>query len=303
MSERRRTLRGYAWLSIATAIATIGLKASAYYLTGSVGLLSDALESIVNLVAAVLVLITLTIATLPPDEEHAYGHAKAEYFSCGAEGTLILIAAMSIVVSAVRRLMDPRPLEQLGIGLAISVVAALMNLVVARILSRAGDDYESITLKADSQHLMTDVWTSGGVLVGVGAVGLTGWVWLDPVIAILVAMQIIYSGFVLVRKAVHGLMDASLPVEEVAKVVEILESYTQPEGIEYHALRSRQSGSLRFVSFHIQVPGGWTVQHGHTFLEEIEDAIRQQLPSVSVFTHLEPVEDPVSWHDVELRWE
>ncbi len=303
MSERRRSLRGYAWLSIATAILTIGLKAAAYFLTGSVGLLSDALESMVNLVAAVLVLVTLTIATLPPDEEHAYGHAKAEYFSVGAEGALILIAALTIAISAVRRLLDPRPLEQLGIGLAVSVIAALMNLVVARILSRAGDEYESITLKADSQHLMTDVWTSGGVVVGVGAVALTGLETLDPLIAIAVAAQIVYSGFKLVKKAVRGLMDTALPASEVAQVVEVLDSFCAPDGIEYHALRSRQSGSLRFVSFHIQVPGEWTVQQGHSFLEDVEEAIRGRLPSVAVFTHLEPVEDPASWKDVELRWE
>ena len=291
MSVRRKSLRGFAWLSIATAIVTIGLKAAAYFLTDSVGLLSDALESVVNLVAAILVLVTLTIATLPPDEEHAYGHAKAEYFSVGAEGTLILIAAITIAVSAVRRLLDPRPLEQLGVGLVISVIAALMNLVVARMLDKAGDEYESITLKADSQHLMTDVWTSAGVVLGVGAVALTGWEWLDPIIAMVVAAQIVYSGVKLVKKAVLGLMDTALPASEIEQVVEVLDAFCQPDGIEYHALRSRQSGSLRFVSIHIQVPGEWTVQQGHTFLEEIEQAICVKLPSVSVFTHLEPVED------------
>ncbi len=298
--QDRQKLTKYAWLSIATALLTIVLKAAAYLLTGSVGLLSDAMESGVNLVAAVFALIVLTVAASPPDEEHAYGHAKAEYFSCGAEGTLILIAAITIAYTAINRLLDPQPLEQLDIGLVVSVTAAIFNFIVARILLKAGKHYDSVTLTADAHHLMTDVWTSGGVVLGVGAVALTGWQILDPIIAFAVALQIVYSGVKLVQSAVLGLMDTALPANEIDKVVEILDRYMKQQGVLYHALRSRQSGAKQFVSVHIQVPGAWTVQKGHVLLEKIEKDIRMVLPSVSVFTHLEPVEDPVSWHDITL---
>ncbi len=297
--ENQRSLIRYAWLSIGTAVFTILLKAAAYLLTRSVGLLSDALEAGVNLAAAVFVLIVLTIAAMPPDEEHAYGHAKAEYFSSGAEGMLILIAAGTIGYTAVLRLITPQPLEQVGAGLVISVVAALFNLLTARILLQAGRRHNSITLTADAHHLMTDVWTSGGVVLGVGAVALTGWQALDPLIALAVAGHIVYAGFKLVREAVLGLMDTALPPEEMAKVTAVLAKYQQ-KGIAYHALRSRQSGARAFVSMHIQVPGAWSVQEGHTLLESIERDLRQALPLVSVFTHLEPIEDPLSWQDIDL---
>ncbi len=299
MMAERRYLTRYAWLSIGTAVFTIGLKAAAYWLTGSVGLLSDALESGVNLVAAVLALITLTIAALPPDEGHAYGHAKAEYFSSGAEGALILIAALTIAYTAVRRMIFPEPIEQVGIGLAVSVVAALSNWATARVLLQAGRRQRSVTLTANAQHLMTDVWTSGGVVVGVGLVALTGWEIFDPIIALAVAGQIVYSGVKLVRQAVLGLMDTALPADELAKVMAVLEKYRTPE-IQYHALRTRQSGAHRFVSVHIQVPGAWSVLEGHTLLEQIDKDLRQTIPPVSVFTHLEPIEDPVSWEDIDL---
>jgi len=298
MYERRHLTR-YAWLSIATAVLTIGLKAAAYFLTGSVGLLSDALESGVNLAAAILALVTLTVAAQPPDEEHAYGHDKAEYFSGGAEGTLILFAAVTIAVSAIQRLFNPQPLEQVGLGLAISVVAALCNLVVARILLQAGRQYNSVTLTADAHHLLADVWTSVGVVLGVGVVALTGWTILDPLIAVAVAGQVVYWGFQLVRQAVQGLMDTALPATEMEKVVAVLERY-RARGVTYHALRSRQSGARRFVSVHIQVPGAWSVQRGHGVLEEIERELRQALSPISVFTHLEPIEDPTSWRDISL---
>ncbi len=298
--KRDRNLKQYAWLSIATAILTIALKVAAYLFTGSVGLLSDALESGVNLAAAVLVLITLTIASQPPDEEHTYGHTKVEYFSCGAEGMLILIAAATIIVSAIRRLLAPQPIEALGIGILVSVVAAILNFIVARILLQVGRQHNSVTLIADAQHLFTDVWTSGGVVLGVGAVVLTGWNVLDPLIALAVAVQIIYAGIKLVQRSIHGLMDTSLPPAELAKVTEVLDQYQLSQGIQFHALRSRQSGAQRFVSVHIQVPGAWTVQSGHSLLEEIERDIRQKIPPVSVFTHLEPVEDPISWQDIQL---
>ncbi len=297
--HNRRSLTRYAWLSLGTAVFTIFLKAAAYLLTGSVGLLSDALESGVNLAAAVFALIVLTVAAMPPDEEHAYGHAKAEYFSSGAEGTLILIAAGTIGYTAVLRLINPQPLEQVGVGLIVSVVAALFNLLTARILLRAGRRHNSVTLTANARHLMTDVWTSGGVVLGVGAVALTGWQLLDPLLALAVAGQIVYAGFKLVRQAVLGLMDTALPPEEMAKVTAVLAQYQQ-KGITYHALRSRQSGAWAFISVHIQVPGAWSVQEGHTLLEEIERDLRQAMPLVSVFTHLEPIEDPVSWQDISL---
>jgi cation diffusion facilitator family transporter len=296
----RKHLTRFAWLSVATAVLTITLKATAYYLTGSVGLLSDALESGVNLVAALLALIALTVAAQPPDEEHTYGHAKAEYFSSGVEGVLILFAALAIVVTAVPRLLNPQPIEQVGLGLFISVIASLLNLGTALVLRRAGRQYNSITLTADAQHLLTDVWTSVGVLLGVGAVALTGWQILDPLIALLVAGQILYAGVRLVKKSAAGLMDTALPPEEMAQVEAILARYCQREPIAYHALRTRQSAAQRFMSVHIQVPGEWSVQQGHTLLEEIERDLRQALWPVYVLTHLEPLDDPVSWQDISL---
>lgn len=299
MDERRKLVR-FAYLSIGTAVATMGLKAAAYLFTGSVGLLSDALESGVNLVAAIAALISLIVASQPPDEEHPYGHTKAEYFSSALEGGLILVAAMAIVVTAAERLLRPQPLQQLGVGLGVSVVAAILNLVVAQVLLRAGSRYESATLEADAHHLMTDVWTTGGVVVAVGAVAVTGWEILDPLIAIAVGLQIIRTGFQLMWKASMGLIDTALPPEEQAKIVEILEEHRE-EGVEYHALRTRQSGAQRFVSVHIQVPGEWTVQRGHALLEDLEADVRESLPRIAVFTHLEPVEDPASWADISLH--
>lgn len=296
----RRGLTRYAWLSIATAVFTIALKYSAYALTGSVGLLSDALESGVNLVAAVLALVVLTVAAQPPDDEHTYGHDKAEYFSSGVEGVLIVIAAMTIAVTAVQRLINLQPLEQVGVGLIISVVAALLNGIVAQILLRAGRKYDSVTLVADSKHLMTDVWTSGGVVLAVGAVALTGWQWLDPVIALVVAGQIVFSGVRLVRESVLGLMDTALPPEEMAQVTAVLEQYRQKDHIDYHALRTRRAGAQRFVSVHVQVPGKWSIQEGHNLAEEMERGLRQVVQPVSIIIHVEPIEDPCSWEDISL---
>jgi cation diffusion facilitator family transporter len=286
-------------ISIAAAVVTIVLKAVAYLLTGSVGLLSDALESFVNLVGALMAFSMLTIAARPADEDHAYGHSKAEYFSSGVEGTLILIAAISIVVAAAQRLITPKQLEQVGWGLGISIVASLVNLVVALLLLRANKQYHSITLEANAKHLMTDVWTSAGVVVGVGAVALTGWERLDPVVAIIVAANIVWSGGRIVYQSVSGLMDTALPAEEQNTLRKALEPYIQ-SGVQCHAIRTRQSGMRRFVSLHVLVPGLWTVQHGHYLLEKIESAIRQALPNVTVFTHLESLEDPASWIDIDL---
>ena len=293
------SLTRFAWLSIAAAVVTIAMKAGAYFLTGSVGLLSDALESLVNLAAALMALGMLTIAARPPDEEHAYGHNKAEYFSSGVEGALILLAAASIGYTALDRLFHPQPIEQVGLGLIISVLASLVNFGVARVLFNAGKRYKSITLEADAKHLMTDVWTSGGVLVGVGAVALTNFPWLDPVIALVVAANIIWSGVQLVRQSALGLLDTAWPADERTVVTQILDSYSTQK-VKYHSLRTRQAGARRFMSVHILVPGAWTVQRGHNLLEEIEAKIRQTTPEVTVLTHLEPLEDPVSFEDRNL---
>jgi cation diffusion facilitator family transporter len=292
----RSSLQKYAWLSIGAAIATILLKTAAFRLTGSVGFLSDAAESLVNLVGAIVALIMLTIAARPADESHAHGHSKAEYFSSGIEGSLILIAAIMIAYAAVQRLFDPQPLEEVGIGVVVAAAASTINFCVARVLLKAGKQYDSITLEADGKHLMTDVWTSVGVIAGVVAVAITGWLRLDPIIALLVAANIVWTAVGLLRRSVAGLMDASLPEDERAAVVKVLDRY-KSQGVEYHALRTRQAAAQRFVSFHFLVPGSWTVQHGHALLEQIENEIGQALPGANVTAHLEPLEDPVSFAD------
>jgi cation diffusion facilitator family transporter len=299
MAAQSRSLTRFAWLSIAAAVATIGLKGGAYLLTGSVGLLSDALESLVNLAAAVVALAALSVAARPPDEDHAYGHDKAEYFASGVEGALILVAAASIGYSAVDRLLYPAPLERVGIGVVISLVATAINVAVARVLLRAGRQYSSITLEADARHLMTDVWTSAGVVVGVVLVAATGVSWVDPLIALAVAANIIRSGVGLVGRSAQGLMDTALPAGERSAVLRVLERYTE-QGVQVHALRTRRSGARRFVSFHVLVPGGWTVRRGHALLERIEHDVREAVGNATVFTHLEPLDDPASWQDQEL---
>jgi cation diffusion facilitator family transporter len=295
----RSFLRRFAWLSIAAAVLTIGLKAAAYGLTGSVGLLSDALESFVNLAGGVVALAMLTIAARPADEDHAYGHTKAEYFSSGVEGTLIVLAAVSIAGAATGRLLAPRPLEQVGLGIAVSVVASLVNLGVALVLLRAGRQHQSITLEANAHHLLTDVWTSSGVLAGVGLVALTGWARLDPIVALVVAANIVWTGGRILHTSALGLMDTALPAAELAAVRAAIDPHLV-EGVEYHALRTRQSGARRFVSLHVLVPGQWTVHRGHELLEAIEAGIRAALPNVTVMTHLESLDDPRSWDDVAL---
>ncbi len=299
METRHRLIR-FAWLSIGTAVLTITLKVVAYTLTGSVGLLSDALESGVNLATAVFSLIILSIATRPPDDDHPHGHGKAEYFSSGLEGILILVAAGGIGVTAVRSFLNPQPLEQLGIGLLISTAAALCNLTTATILRRAGKLHDSITLIASSHHLMSDVYTSFGVVIGVGAVAMTGWQWLDGTLALLVAAHILRAGLSLVYESSQGLMDKSLSEEEHQHIVEILNKY-EAQQVQYHALRTRRAGKQRFVSVHIQVPGAWSVQQGHELLERIERDLRLIITPVHILTHLEPLEDPVSWEDLPLN--
>jgi len=295
----RAFLTRFAWISIAAAVITIVLKTAAFYLTGSVGLLSDAIESLVNLVGGIMALAMLTIAARPADEDHTYGHSKAEYFSSGVEGTLILVAALSIAFAAIPRLFQPQELQQVGIGLAISVVASLVNLGVALLLLRVGKKNHSITLEANAHHLLTDVWTSVGVLAGVGLVVITGWLWMDPVVALLVAANIIWTGTHIVWRSISGLMDLALPPEDLATVRQVLDTY-QHEQVQFHALRSRQAGARKFVSVHVLVPGTLTVHQGHALLEQIEADIRAALPNSSVFTHLESLEDPASWEDQGL---
>jgi len=289
----------YAWLSVVAALVTIALKTVAWRITGSVGLLSDALESLVNLVAALMALWMITLSERPPDAEHAFGYSKAEYFSSGFEGALIFVAAAAIVWTAVPRLIAPQPLEQVGLGLAISVAASVVNLGVAWVLMRTARARRSITLEADARHLMTDVWTSAGVVAGVLAVGLTGWDRLDPILAIGVALNILRTGYGLMRRSVQGLLDRAVaPVarEAIRKVLAIYEA----DGIAFHALRTREAAGRSFVSVHVLVPGEWSVQRGHDLAERIESDIRAAVAGAWVITHLEPAEDPVSLADAAL---
>lgn len=293
-------LRKYAWLAIATAVVTMLLKAGAWAITGSVGLLSDAAESTVNLVAAIVALVSLSIAARPPDAGHHFGHTKAEYFSAALEGIMVFVAAASIIYVGIERLIHPRPLESLGIGLAISMVAAVLNGIVGQILIRVGTRYRSITLRADGKHLMTDVYTSGGVLVGLGLAWFTGWNWMDPVVAILVGVNILFTGYRLIAESTSGLMDASLSPEDNAKIQAILDAHMEPGRIEFHAVRTRESGSRQFMEMHMLVPGEWTVQRGHDAMENLIEEIVAQFPSIHVTGHLEPIADPRSYQDMEL---
>ena len=292
-------LKRYAWLSIAAAVATIFLKSVAWRHTGSVGLLSDALESLVNLAGAVMALAMLTLAATPEDDKHAYGHGKAEYFSSAFEGFLILLAAASIAYTAIDRLLHPHLIEDIGVGLLVSVAASLINLFAARELLKAGLAYNSITLEADARHLMTDVWTSVGVIVGVGLVWVSGWLWLDPVIALLVAANIVWTGWQLLQRSASGLMDEAIPIGQIDAITAVLEKYRQ-HGLNFHALRTRQSGRQAFITLHVLVPGDWTVQSGHDWLEKIETDIRLVVPFCHLTTHLEPLEDPASLADQVL---
>jgi len=295
----RPDLTRYAWLSLAAALATLGLKLLAWRLTGSVGLLSDALESLVNLGGALMALWMLHVAALPPDAGHAYGHSKAEYFSSGFEGLLIIGAALAIAAVALPRLLAPQPLQQPGIGILVSVIASGINLAVALVLLKAGRRHRSIALQADGQHLMSDVWTSAGVVVGVALVALTGWQRLDPLMALAVAAGVLWTGRHLLRESVAGLMDAALPPEELAGLQAVLDEF-RAEGVDFHAVRTRRSAARRFASLHVLVPGGWTVREGHALLERLERRIRERLAPITVMTHLEPIEDPASYEDQEL---
>ncbi len=289
----------FAWLSIATSLVTIALKFAAYALTGSVGLLSDALESFVNLATAIVALLTLRYTAEAADEEHNFGHDKAEYFSCGIEGALIFVAALAILWTAVPRLMAPQPIEQVGLGLALSVAAALANALCGWLLLKGARAHRSITLEADAHHLLTDVWTTVGVIAGVALVAYTGWLVLDPLIAIAVALQIVWTGWRLLKRSFDGLMDHAMPEAERVKIVALLDG-ARAEGGDYHALRTRVSGKRSFVDVHLLLAGATSIQAGHDLVEKIEGEIRAALPHVEVLIHLEPIEDPRSYEDVAV---
>jgi cation diffusion facilitator family transporter len=294
----RALLTRFAWLSVAAALLTIALKGVAWWVTGSVGLLSDALESFVNLAAALMTLSMLALAAKPPDEEHAYGYSKAEYFASAVEGLLILIAACLIGYAAIERLISPQPIDQVGLGIAISVAASVVNFTVARVLYAAAKRHRSIALEADARHLMTDVWTSAGVVAGVAAVAITGWLRLDPLIALAVAAHILWVGAQLLRRAASGLLDRAMPVPERQQIIAVLDSY-RSAGVRYHALRTRQAAGRSFITVHILVPDEWSVRRGHDVVEEIELRIRSIMPHASMLTHLEPVGDPASYLDID----
>lgn len=296
MTERPPTF--YAWLSLATSIVTITLKFAAYYLTGSVGLLSDAVEAVVNIVAALVALGVLTYSAAKPDREHNFGHEKAQYLSSGIEGALIFVAAGAIIWTAIPRLMNPQALEDVGLGLTLSVLAALANAGCAWVMLGAARAHRSITLEADARHLLTDVWTTAGVFVGVILVHTTGWLRLDPLVAMAVAIQIVWTGWNLMSRSFDGLMDRAIPDEDRAIIVGVLDTLRQ-QGGDYHALRTRVAGAKSFVDVHVLVPGSMSVQAGHDILERLENEIRGKLPHVEVLTHLEPLEDPRSWDDPE----
>ena len=307
-------LERFAWLSVGAAFATIALKTLAWWLTGSVGLLSDALESIVNLAAALLAVTMLRVAASPPDENHPYGFSKAEYFAAGIEGALIVLAAAGILASAIPRLLEPEPLESPGLGLTLSVAASGINLAVGVLLIRVGRRYHSIALEADGHHLITDVWTSAGVIIGVGLVFLTGWLRLDPLVALGVAAHIVWTGLRLMRRSWRGLLDAAekpdqgeiLAVgpgrrsEDTGEVTKLFAEYSKRYGVSFHALRTRQAGKRRFISFHFLVPDAWSVAQAHRLSEEIEERIRSLVPHASIFTHIEPISDPSSYEDQGL---
>jgi cation diffusion facilitator family transporter len=292
-------LTRFAWLSIMAAVVTITMKLGAFWLTNSVGLLSDALESLINLATAIVALVALNISVRPADEEFAYGYSKIEFFSSGFAGGMILLAAGGIAVTAIPRLINPKPLEMVGIGVAVAVFASLINLAVSLILRHASRRYRSVTLEADAHHLMSDVLTTGGVVIGLGLVTLTGWQIIDPLVALLVAGNILRTGVSLLRRSSMGLMDKALPASEVSQIQNILNSYDD-QGVQFHALRTRSAATRSFVSMHILVPGKWSVQRAHRLAEEIEGEIRRELPQIVVFTHVEPLEDPASWRDSEL---
>ena len=279
--------RHFAWLSIVAAVATIALKTAAWWITGSVSLLSDALESLVNLAGASFALWMILITRVPADDEHPFGHSKAEYFSSAFEGVLIFGAAVAIIVTAVQRLLVPQPLEAIGLGLAFSALSTAINYGVAVALRNAGVRFRSIALEADSKHLMTDVWTSVGVVAGLLIVAMTGWLWIDPVVAIAVGVHIIVEGYRLVRASVHGMMDGALVEDRLANIKSTLDSFAQRD-VAYKNLKTRRAGTVSFIQVDILVPRQWTVAQGHDVLDEIERRLAEMVPGANIVTHLEP---------------
>lgn len=291
----RRTLERMMLLSVVAALITMGLKAAAAAVTGSVGLLSDALESGVNLVAALVGLWAVRMASRPPDLGHHFGHGKAEYLSAAVEGTMILVAAGAILWTSVGRLIDPAPIDQPGLGLAVSAVAAAVNLVVGLALIRVGARERSAALSADGRHLLTDVVTSAGVLVGVALVAILGWEVLDPIIALLVGLQILRTGYLLLGRSVTALLDAAVSPEDLARVRQVLDRYRADGPVDFHDLRTRESGRQRFVYVHLLVPDEWTVKRGHDLAEQLSGDIADALPGARSFVHVEPIRDPASY--------
>src|SRR5262245_41462029 len=286
-------------LSILAAVFTMALKTAAWWITGSVGLLSDASESVVNLSAAGIAFFALHYSARPVDRSHTYGHEKIEFFSSGVEGTLVFVAAVVIAWSAIDRLLGGKAVESIDLGMALSLAAALVNLAVARMLLRVGRQYDSIILEADGQHLMTDVWTSAAVLVGLGLVWLTGLQWIDPVLALLVAANILWTAFSLVRRSFDGLMDRAMPDDQLARLRSVIGEHLEP-GMTFHALRTRQAGARWFADFHLLVPGRMSVQAAHERGERIEAALRAEMPTLEVTIHIEPIEEPAAWEDSAL---
>jgi cation diffusion facilitator family transporter len=296
-------LERFAWLSVAAAVVTIGIKTAAWQVTGSVGLLSDALESLINLAAALLALSMLRLAAAPPDDAHPYGRFKAEYVASGIEGALIVLAAGSIAYAAIPRLIAPRPIEAAALGIGLSVLASLINLAVALVLLRVGRREHSIALEADGRHLMTDVWTSAGVVAAVALVWATGWLILDPLIALAVAAHIVLAGIGLIRRSFTGLLDAAIAPAERAEMEKIFTEYRRRYPVAFHAVLTRQAGARRFISFHLLVPDGWTVAQAHQLSEEVEERIRSLVPNAILISHIEPISHPASYDDIRLeRW-
>ncbi|MBP6898937.1 MAG: cation transporter [Burkholderiaceae bacterium] len=286
----------YLKLSVAVALATIALKTGAWWLTGSVGLLSDALESLVNLAGAMFALTMVTVAAQPPDAEHPYGHHKAEYFSSGFEGVLILAAALAILWAAGQRLLAPQPLESLGWGLSLSVISSAMNGALAWAMLRKAHEHRSMALEADARHLFTDVWTSAGVLLGLAAVHFTGWLWLDPLVAIGVALNIVREGWRLIRRSADGLMDHAVEAEVAAEIRRTLDGFAHA-AIRFDHVVTRRAGQRRFVDLHMHMPAGWTLGRAAALRSSVEQALMAAVPGLRASIQLLPMDVEAHFDD------
>lgn len=285
----------YVYYSITASLITLGLKFGAWAMTDSVGLLSDALETVVNLTAGILALAAISISLKPADESHAYGHGKAEYFSSGAEGMLIIFAALGIVYAAINRFLNPSELTELGPGLFLALASSVINYITAKVMLRAAKQFDSITLEADAKHLLTDVWTSIGLVAGLGVLLVfPEWDLIDPIIACIMAANIVWTGLDLIKRSIKGLMDDSLPEKEVELIAHAIEKHVGDSGI-YHGLRTRKSGPRRFIDFHLLIPGDCTVKQSHDLCLLIEQAIWEHMQGAQITIHVEPVEDQASW--------